>query len=583
MVKRTLHYYFIISWRYKWIFMLNILMPLAGVAAGDIAFRYYLAVLFEKLAHLDTVPLEAIWHIFYILLALMLLQVVFWRINDYTFLRRQAKTLRDMEQFIFDRLQAHSYRFFTDNFAGSLTTQFNRFLKSYEQLEDTFEFELLTTTVTLVFAIGVLLFIAPVLGIALFVWAVLFIGLITWLTIKKSPLTRGASAADSRVTANIADAITNMLNVKIFARRSFESKRFSHTSQDRFQKRWRSWLYDAHIRNIRWVFVVGFMFVYLYLSITLVADGSVSMSAVLAAQLYIMMIYSQLFNLNRTIEHIQLAFADASEMTEILDRTPEIQDPAKPETVRINDGAINFKNVGFCYEKETQNVFTDLNIAIQPGQKVGLVGHSGSGKSTLTRLLMRFADIQVGEILLDGQNIARITQDDLRSKLAYVPQEPILFHRSLMENIRYGRSDATDEEVYEAARRAHAADFIENLPHGYETMVGERGIKLSGGEKQRVAIARAMLSRAPILILDEATSALDSKSEKLITTALHELMKNRTTIVVAHRLSTIRKMDRILVMQNGQIIEDGPHQVLLDQKGEYAELWSHQSGGFIEE
>lgn len=198
-------------------------------------------------------------------------------------------------------------------------------------------------------------------------------------------------------------------------------------------------------------------------------------------------------------------------------------------------------------------------------------------------MLLRFSDIQAGSITIDGQNISNIKQDDLRSHIAFVPQEPILFHRSLLDNIRYGRTDATDKEVHAAARMANAADFIERMPEQYDTLVGERGVKLSGGEKQRVAIARAMLSRAPILVLDEATSALDSRSEKLITEALDRLMKDRTTIVIAHRLSTIRKLNRILVMKDGTIIEDGSHESLLEQKGEYAELWKHQSGGFLEE
>lgn len=433
------------------------------------------------------------------------------------------------------------------------------------------------------FSIVVLFITAPVLGIALLVWAILFIGMITWLTIKKFPITRAATAADSKVTANIADSVTNMLNVKIFARKSFESRRFAATSEDRYEKRWRSWKYDAHIRNVRWMFVVVFLFLFLYLSIRLVTSGAVAVSVVLAAQLYIMQIYNQLFNLNRTIQKIELAFADAAEMTEILDLLPEVDDPDHPEPIGMKQGAITFSNVGFRYADANNSVFSDFSLDIPAGQKVGLVGHSGSGKSTLTRLLMRFADLQAGSILIDGQDITHVTQDDLRGQLAFVPQEPILFHRSLLENIQYGREDASKNEVHQAAKLAHAAEFIKDLPSGFETLVGERGIKLSGGEKQRVAIARAMLSKAPILILDEATSALDSKSEKLITTALDSLMKNRTTIVVAHRLSTIRKMDRILVMKNGVIVEDGNHKTLLAKKGEYAELWTHQSGGFLEE
>lgn len=569
--------------RYKGLLILSALLPVCGVVTGTIVFRFFLAKLFEQLANASSTPTSMIWGTFYLLIALVFIEVTFWRINDYTFLKRQAMTLRDMERMLFTRIQKHSYRFFSDNFAGSLTTQYNRFLKSYEQIEDILLFELIPTAATVTFAVGVLLVIAPPLGIALLVWSIIFITVITWLTIKKSPVTRAAAQADSDVTGAVADVITNVLNVKIFARAKYEKKRFNEISKVRYDKRWRSWRYDAHIRNIRWAFVVVFLFLYLFLSIRLVLNGSITIAVVLTAQLYIMTIYNQLFNLNRTIQRIELSFSDAAEMTEILDLEPEIKDPTNPEKVRITNGLIEFKKVDFHYADNSSHVLSDFDLTIKPGQKVGLVGHSGSGKSTLTRLLMRFVDIQNGEILVDGQNVAKITQDDLRSNIAFVPQEPILFHRSLADNIRYGDTSASDEDIREAAQLANAADFIEGLPEKYETPVGERGIKLSGGEKQRVAIARAMLSKAPILVLDEATSALDSKSEKLITSALDNLMKNRTTIVVAHRLSTIRKMDRILVMKDGVIIEDGDHTSLLKKKGEYAELWHHQSGGFIDE
>lgn len=562
---------------------INLIAPVFAIGFGDVAFRYFLAVLFTQLGNYNVIGINNVWNTFFLLMFLIAMQVMFWRIHDYTMLKRQAKTLRDLERFVFSKMQQHSYRFYSDNFAGSLVTQFSRFLKSYEILEDTFFFELFSATIFLIFAIIVLFFIAPVLGIALLTWAVLFIGLIAWLTVKKFPITRGATAADSRVTANIADSVTNMLNVKIFARKSFESRRFESTSEDRYQKRWKSWKYDAHIRNVRWIFVVVFLFVYLYLSINLVTTGKVHISVVLAAQLYIMQIYNQLFNLNRTIQKVELAFADASEMTDILDLTPEVLDPINPEKIAMHEGSIAFNNVGFSYADSSGEVFTNFNLKIPAGQKVGLVGHSGSGKSTLTRMIMRFADLDTGSITIDNQNIAKVKQDDLRGQLAFVPQEPILFHRSLLENIRYGREDASDQEVYDSAKLAHASEFIDDMPEKYHTLVGERGIKLSGGEKQRVAIARAMLSKAPILILDEATSALDSKSEKFITTALDNLMKNRTTIVVAHRLSTIRKMDRILVMKNGTIVEDGDHKALIAKKGEYAELWDHQTGGFLED
>ncbi len=225
----------------------------------------------------------------------------------------------------------------------------------------------------------------------------------------------------------------------------------------------------------------------------------------------------------------------------------------------------------------------DLNLEIAAGEKIGLVGHSGSGKTTLTKLLLRFNDIDGGEILIDGQNIANITQEDLRKCIAYVPQEPLLFHRTIRENIAYANPEASSKDIEEAAKKAYAQEFIEKLPKGYDTLVGERGVKLSGGQRQRVAIARAILKDAPILILDEATSALDSESEKLIQAALWELMKGRTAIVIAHRLSTIQRMDRILVLNDGEVIEQGKHAELLEKNGTYAKLWAHQSGGFIEE
>jgi ATP-binding cassette, subfamily B, bacterial len=270
-------------------------------------------------------------------------------------------------------------------------------------------------------------------------------------------------------------------------------------------------------------------------------------------------------------------------MIRVLQLTPEIKDPAEPEVAHMDRGAIMFNKVAFSHDGDNDPLFEDFSLTIKPGEKVGLVGHSGSGKTTFTRLLLRFSDIQGGEILIDGQNIAHVTQDDLRRAIAYVPQEPLLFHRSIKENIAYGQPEATIASIKAVAKLAHAGEFIDKLPDGYNTLVGERGVKLSGGQRQRVAIARAMLKNAPILLLDEATSALDSESEVLIQDALWKLMEGRTAIVIAHRLSTIQKMDRIVVLDDGKIVEQGSHKELLQAKGSYAKLWAHQSGGFIED
>ena len=242
---------------------------------------------------------------------------------------------------------------------------------------------------------------------------------------------------------------------------------------------------------------------------------------------------------------------------------------------------IQAKNLSYSYGLTPQ--FDGVDFSIGSNQKVGLVGTSGGGKTTITKLLLRFIDIGSGAITIDGQDIKEVTQASLRDAITYVPQEPMLFHRSLFENIAYGKSAATKDEVIAAAQAAHAHDFITSLPHGYDTLVGERGIKLSGGQRQRVAIARAFLKKAPIIILDEATSALDSESEKYIQESLWELMKGKTALVIAHRLSTIKHLDRIIVLDQGKIVQDGTHDQLIQEKGVYAKLWSHQSGEILED
>jgi ABC-type multidrug transport system fused ATPase/permease subunit len=269
----------------------------------------------------------------------------------------------------------------------------------------------------------------------------------------------------------------------------------------------------------------------------------------------------------------------------MLRESVEISDKPGAKTLHVKKGEVAINDIAFTYPENTQNgtVFTHFSLRIKPGEKIGLVGPSGGGKSTLTRLLLRFDDVQEGTIEIDGQNIEEVTQESLRQKIAYVPQEPLLFHRSIRDNITYGRPDASENELIKSTKKANAHEFIMALPNGYGTVVGERGVKLSGGQRQRVAIARAILKDAPILVLDEATSALDSENEVEVQKALWKLMEGRTTVVIAHRLSTIQRMDRIIVLQDGAIAEEGSHKKLLANKGLYAKLWSHQSGGFIEE
>lgn len=580
--RRTLAYFFMIFSKRKPAVFINLTFTPAAVIFGEILVGYYVGKLFQKIVEFEpgNNPSQ-LYHLAWIIIIFFIIQIVFYRINDYVALWRQSSNLRDLEQFIFSKLPLHSYRFFSENYGGALVSQVNRFIKAYEEFDDLFIFNYLETFSRIFFSTIILLFLAPPLGILLGVFAVVFVFALVYTSMKKAHITRAASTADSNVIAFLSDTITNIVTVKTFARSRHEAKDFKKVSVDRYQKRLRSWRINAHIRDFRWLIALAFFITYIYLSVYLVTKGSISPATVVAGQIYVFAILGSLLQLHLVIQRTEQLFADAAELTDVLDLEPELQESAEPEKLRIKEGLIEFNSVKFRYPNTKKYVFDGLNLQIKPGQKIGLVGHSGSGKSTITKLLLRFFDIQNGEILIDGQNISNITQDNLRRSIAYIPQEPILFHRSLLSNIAYGKENATLHEVRRASHLAYADNFIQRMPEKYNTMVGERGVKLSGGEKQRVAIARAMLTEAPILVLDEATSALDSKSEKYITRALDELMKDRTTIVIAHRLSTIQKLDRIIVMKEGKIIEDGTHEELLAKNGEYSELWSHQTGNFL--
>jgi ATP-binding cassette subfamily B protein len=308
----------------------------------------------------------------------------------------------------------------------------------------------------------------------------------------------------------------------------------------------------------------------------------ISIGTVYLCLSYTLVVGRQLWEINNIMRSYNRVIGDAYDMTEILNLTPDIVDKSSKE-IKVEKGTIAFENVSFAHPGNDDTLFENFSLTIKAGERVGLVGRSGSGKTTLTKLILRFVDIDAGTIKIDTQDISMVTQESLRKNIAYVPQEPLLFHRSLRENIAYAKPDASDDEIIAAAKQANAMEFIEKLAEGLDTMVGERGVKLSGGQRQRIVIARAILKDAPILLLDEATSALDSESEKLIQDALETLMKGRTSIVIAHRLSTISKLDRIIVLEDGSIREEGTHSKLLKNNGIYKKLWSHQSGGFMED
>jgi len=515
------------------------------------------------------------------ILGLSLVYWALWRIGTFGAAAFQAKVMRDLLNTCFNYLQRHSYNFFTNNFAGSLVRKVNKYSRSFELITDQFYWAIIPTFIRLTAICSIIMFRSKVLGLGLVVWSVVYILFNYWFSIYKLKYDVKRTEMDTLATGVLADAISNNTNIKMFAGYEYENRRFRDTATKWYKATRLSW--DLHNLNeaLQSLLMVGLEFFIFFYAIKLWKQGILTVGDFAMLQAYLLQLFNRLWDLGRNIRRIYEGFADAQEMTEILNTPHEIQDKNPVSILNVPRGEIVFRDINFAYGKAQIEIFKNLNLKIKAGEKIALVGPSGGGKSTIVKLLLRFHDLTSGKILIDGQNIADHTQDSLRNNLSLVPQEPILFHRSLMENIRYGNREASEQEVLVAAKLAHCHEFISRLPKNYETFVGERGVKLSGGERQRVAIARAILKNAPILILDEATSSLDSESEMLIQDALKNLMRNRTTIVIAHRLSTIMQMDRIIVLEDGKITEEGRHEELLKiGEGTYQKLWEIQAGGF---
>jgi ATP-binding cassette subfamily B protein len=510
--------------------------------------------------------------------------VVMWRIVDFFDWQLEGRVEKAMAQQIFNHMLQQSANFHADRFSGSLVSQTSKLMGSYVRFADTTVFMVLPLLASLIMVVLILVAHAALFVLLLVAFSLCYMTAAFFITGPTRRAAADQAAAESQQTGLLADAITNVMAIKSFSGSAFEAKRFGRATDHTHDMLGK--MFRAHARQQMYFSAMTSTLSTLALVMAVVGIMvfKTNFATVYLILSYTSNIVSQLFTFsNSALRNYNRALGDAKDMVEVLDIEPEIKDPSKPEQAHITSGIIEFKDVTFVHNGAGDALFNGLSFTIRAGEKIGLVGPSGSGKSTLTRVLLRFSDLDSGEILIDGQNIAHLAQDSLRAHIAYVPQEPLLFHRTIAENIAYGRPSASDKEIHEAAYKANADQFITQLTDGYQTLVGERGVKLSGGQRQRVAIARAILKDAPILVLDEATSALDSESEVLIQAALQELMKKRTAIVIAHRLSTIQKMDRILVLDQGEIVEQGTHKELLKHKGVYAKLWAHQSGGFIEE
>jgi len=502
------------------------------------------------------------------------------------FMTFQALGMQRLETEALDTLLKRSVGFHNNSIAGKLVAEAGYFPTAFSNLSGTVLLTIMQILVALLTGIGVVFANSVLLGALVVIMTIAVFGVSLWQTARNSPYRRERHAARRTMVAHQADVITNSVTIKTFARETSEIAESKRLSSQLAAFRIRDWSRDGRNGTLRIACMLAFEIVYVLLAVKLVHDNPALLAIGIFTFSYVINLTNRLFDIGSIFRTIEDSLLEAGDIMTVIATEPEIVDTPHARALKVQKGGIRFEDVAFRYADaaEDAHVFEHLNLTVKPGEKIGLVGHSGGGKSTLTRLLLRFDDITGGDILIDGQKITDVTQASLRNNIAYVPQEPLLFHRSIRENIAYGNPGASLKQVREAARKSYAADFIESLPEAYDTIVGERGVKLSGGQRQRIAIARALLKDAPILLLDEATSALDSESEVLIQQALWKLMENRTALVIAHRLSTIQKMDRIIVLDNGKIVEDGSHKELLAKKdGTYARLWAHQSGGFMEE
>ena len=536
----------------------------------------------------EPVAANQVWEVFggYILalLAVNAVGQICSKLQDYAVYKLQINGNYTLARLCFDTLSNQSMTFHTSRFGGSLVSQTSKFMSGYTQMVDVVVYSLIPTVASTVATIVALLPVVPSYVALLAVMLVGYVFIATKMYQRILPLSTATAAAQNKLSGVLSDAVTNILAVKTCGREDYEKELFDEAVIEAMH---------AESRSMRATmqrgFTTSFIITVIMLIVSVFVCGGNAWFGISAGTLVMMFSYTyQLtmrFNyINTMMQRMNRAVGDASEMARILDEPRLVEDaPGAPE-LNVTSGEIDFEHLGFAYSDAAagDRVFTDLNLHIPAGQRVGLVGRSGSGKTTLTKLLLRLSDVQDGKVLVDGQDISACTQQSLRRQIAYVPQEALLFHRSIRENIAYGRPDATDEEILLAAEQANAREFIDRLPQGLDTMVGERGVKLSGGQRQRVAIARAILADAPILVLDEATSALDSESEALVQDALENLMRGRTSIVVAHRLSTVASLDRIVVLHDGAIVEDGTHAELAAADGEYAALWNRQTGAFLE-
>lgn len=503
-----------------------------------------------------------------------------WRTLHYLNYKYEAKIKNEVIAELFEYVLGASYQFFQENLSGRLADQITTFADNLETILHRISLDFIRGTSLLLLSFITAYLVNVLFFYIFFVWFIAFASFSIWMSRRLVALSDKHAGAEAELSGQLVDALSNQANVRIFSQNTYEVRRmgrFFKRSETAFQKKEWFIILLTTIQGAMIAVMMGcsaFTLIHLY-GKNLISIGDFALILGLSMELGHMMWYTMF-----QVDQFNQALGKCKQSVNALIKTHDIQNHPDAKPLLVTEGRIEFAKVKFHYN-QGYALFKNKSVIIEAGQKVGLVGYSGSGKSTFVNLILRFYELAGGQIRIDGQDLQQVTQESLRQAIAMIPQDPSLFHRSLMDNIRYGKIDASDEEVIAAAEKAHAHEFISQIPERYEALVGERGVKLSGGQRQRIAIARAILKNAPILILDEATSQLDSITEAEIQDSLWELMQDKTALVIAHRLSTLLHMDRILVFDKGHIVQDGSHAELVQQKGLYKTLWDAQVGGFL--
>ena len=585
--RRTLHYYWQVTRKHLGLFVALMASTFLFVALLSYGNPYVMSLVVDRVSE-GSITSDQVFSTYgpYIvaLIVINLVGQAASKLQDYTMYKLEIAAAYDLATMSFNALCNQSMSFHSNRFGGTLVSQTSKFMSAYQQLLETITFPFLPVVCSVIFTCTILAPRVPLYVVILMVLLAIYACVSYYMYKRILSLNEKAASAQNQLSGELSDSVANILAVKTSGREDYERALFDQANRnvvERDSKRMWASLTRGIITAAITVVIMSVVAVF-------IAGGNawfgITPGTLVMMFTYTYTVTNQFNFINNGLQRFNRAFGDASGMTATLDEPRLVADKPGAPAMVVREGTIDFQNIGFYYTDGNVKtpVFEHFNLHIPAGQRVGLVGLSGAGKTTLTKLLLRLSDIQDGRILIDGQNVADCTQQSLRRSIAYVPQEALLFHRTIAENISYGRPDATMEQIREAARQANALEFIENLPQGFETITGERGVKLSGGQRQRVAIARALLADCPVLVLDEATSALDSESEALVQDALKTLMRGRTCIVVAHRLSTVASLDRIVVLDHGKVVEDGPHAELIKAGGEYAHLWDRQTGAYLE-